>query len=328
MRYELASGSGNLKPRAALALANLGETTSHHQGHGLRPPLAIFNVSFNEVIAKLTVLLDHLENANERLPHLDPKEKGWDQRLLDAQDHVLDALMQHLDSYKSIICCFYEDCGSKSAQKILRSLNRDIRSYRDHVAKIVNLIKHKQRRLSTVFFHDPGIYCIGYYVEGVLLDGAIGPDPEVHRGSNVAISFNRDLPFHICNLYSCSAALATAIYQVSGAKPAPTTAETKSDKELVAVLRRVSALPMLFFPDEVRKPNPVVRYVPDRRSNAVRVILEMPSRRFRPRTIPAGCRIQTTWCGDGVSRTFKAPYFGKDAPNNRRLQADAAKPRG
>lgn len=315
MRYELKSDSGRLTPKAVNALANLGQMQLHHQKHGLRPPLAIFNVSFGEVISKLAVLLDHLENANQRLPHLDPKDNDWDKRLLDAQDHVLDAIMQHLDAYKSIICCFFEDKGSKPAQKALRSLNKDIRSYRDHIATIVNLIKHKQRRLSTIFFHEPGTYCLGYFVEGVLGDGAIGPDPEVHKKSNVAISFNRDLPFHICNLYLCGAALATSIYQITGLKPNTTTVAAYPVDELASVLKRISALPMLFFPDEVRKPNPIVSYVPGKQASAFRVILEMPSNRFKPRAVPPGCHIRISWHGDGVSQRFRLPYYGEQTPD-------------
>jgi len=312
MRYELKVSGGQLKPRASLALENLGNIDLHHTTHGLRHPLGIFNLTFGEIVAKSTVLLDKLDDACQKLPYLDPKATSWDQELLDATDHLLDAIMQHLDGFRSVICCFYEDCGSKPAQKVLRALGQDIRDYRDHVAKIVNAIKHKQCRLSTFFFHDIGIFVPGYFVEGVLRDGAVGPDPDIHRGANVAISYNRDLPFHFCNLFYTGAFLAQHIYSITGVSP---TKQSKSDDALEEVLKRIAARPMMFFPDELKKPTPLVRYIPGKRNDAATILLEMPSKRFKPRTVPPGCRAQTSWKGDGVSRTFKVPYFGNDAPN-------------
>ena len=315
MRYEISSQLGQIRPRAAFVLENLGNVALYHGNHGVRHPLGIYNLTLSELLDKITSLLDLLERANDQLPYLDPDAKGWDHELLDATDHVLDAVVQHLDAYKSIICCFFEDCASKPAQKILRSLNRDIREYRDAVATIVNAIKHKQRRLTTFFFHEPGTFALGYFVEGVLADGAIGPDPQIHRGSNVAISYNRDLPFHICGIYFCAAALANHIHNICGIMPTPNSGDSKSNDQLGQILRRVSALPMLFFPDEIKKSVPVVRYVPDRRTDGFRVTLEMPSYRFKPRTVSPGCHARATWMGNGVSRTFKMPYFGQDNHN-------------
>jgi hypothetical protein len=315
MHYELKSKDGLLKPKAVLTLENLGDMPLYNMERGLRHPLGIYNFTFNEVVTKFLTLIDLLEKAKEKLPHINREEEKWDEKILDATDHVLDAIMQHLDSFKSIICCFYSDCNAKEAQKVNRSLQREIREYRDHVAKIVNLIKHKQRRLSTILFHGPGIFDLGYYVEGVLPDGAVGPDPEVHAGSNVAISFNRDLPFHLCNIYYCSAALATHVHKICGATPSRTSEEPKTEDQLAELITRVAAMPMQFFPDEAEKPIPLVRLIPLRNANHFNATLEMPSKRLKARTIPEGCRVQVSFKGDGVSRSFKMPYFGEDAPN-------------
>ena len=205
MHYEITTKGGLLTPTSALVLANLGGVTIYNTERGLRHPLGIYNFTFDEIVTKSHTLLDALEEANDKLPHINRGEKKWDEKILDATDHVLDSIMQHLDSFKSIVCCFYQDCDSKEAQKINRSLQKEMREYRAHVANIVNLIKHKQRKLSAILFHGPGIFDVGYYVEGVLADGTVGPDPEIHADSNVAISYNRDLPFHLCNIYYCSA---------------------------------------------------------------------------------------------------------------------------
>lgn len=316
MHYDLKNTKGQLRPRATLVLDNLGNRPLYHSIRGLRHPLGIFNFTFGEVIAKTTKLLDLLENAAQTLPYLDQKRNGWDQELLDATDHFLDAIMQHLDGFKSIIGCFFEDCGSKSAQKVLRSLSREIREYRDHVASIVNSIKHEQRRLSSIFFHNPGLFVVGYFVEGVLPNGAIGPDPKIHHGSNVAISYNRDLPFHFCNIYYTASVLAQHIHTICGVTPKENPSTSNSDEALEKVLKRVAVLPMIFFPDEIRKPVPLIRCNPKLGDDLrVEITLEMPSKRFKARSIPPGCQIRTTWHGDGVAQTFKVPYMGQDAPN-------------
>ena len=311
MHYDITTKEGLLKPKSTLVLSNLGDVKLYNLERGLRHPLGIYNFTFNEVVSKSHTLLDALEEANNNLPHINHDEKKWKERILDATDHFLDAVMQHLDAYKSIICCFYSDCNSKEAQKINHSLQKEIHAYRDHVAKIVNLIKHKQRKLSLILFHGPGIFDLGYYVEGVLEDGTVGPDPEIHAGSNVAISFNRDLPFHLCNIYYCSAVLAAHIHKICGAIPVSSTEEPISGDTLANLIKRIAALPMQFFPDEIEKPVPLVKVIPIRNSNHFKATLEMPSKRIKARTIPPQCRIQVSWEGDGISRSFKMPYFGQ-----------------
>jgi hypothetical protein len=266
-------------------------------------------------VAKSHTLLDAIEKANDTLPHINRDDAKWDEKILDATDHVLDAIMQHLDSFKGIICCFFEDCNSKPAQKMNRSFQNEIREYRSHVAKIVNLIKHKQRKLTAVLFHGPGLFNLGYYVEGVVGDGVIGPDPEVHEGSNVAISFNRDLPYHLCNLYFCSAALATHIRKIPNVNVGMSAGEPKVNESLVRLVKRIAILPMEYFPDEVKKPVPLVKFNPIRNTKDFKATLEYPSRRIKARTFNRSCQIKISFRGDGNTRSFKMPYFGEDAPN-------------
>lgn len=53
----------------------------------------------------------------------------------------------------------------------------------------------------------------------VVEDGMVGPDPDIHEGSNVAISFYRDIPFRVVNLYHVSCAVAQAAYEIIKARP-------------------------------------------------------------------------------------------------------------
>lgn len=312
MRYEVTTKNGSLRPKAASILANLGDAPLYNEERGLRHPLGIYNFTLEEVITKINTLLDAIETAKTNSAHGFRDGKTWDEELLDSADHMLDSIMQHLDSFKSIICCFYPESDSKKLQKTLRSLTEDIREYRDHVAQIVNLIKHNQRKLSAIMFYGPGILELGYYVEGVLPGGAIGPDPKIHTNSNVAISFNRDIPFHLCNIYYCSAALSTTIHKICGATPAISQEDSKYQENLEKLLKRASELPMVYFPDEISKPTPMVRAKQKNNSEHLDALLEMPSRKTKAKAVTQPCRIKVSFKGDGVSRSFKMPYFGTD----------------
>lgn len=311
MRYELSSKKSGIRPKAVGVLANLDGITLHNSKYGLRHPLGVYNISFGTVLKKINAVLGEVEDVREASAYRDPKKYDWDETLVSNLDHMLDAIMEHLDDCKNIICCFYEDCGAKPASKAIRQFNREIRAYRDHVAIIVNAIKHNQNRLRSMFFETFDEFVPGYYVEGVVSDGVVGPNPVIHEKGNVAISLNRDLPFHICNLYYVSSVLANTVVQLTGARPASSVDEKSNAAELSTVLRRVSVLPSIVFPDEAKKPYPHVKYVSDSAKGEERLLLEFPSNRLKPRPVPPGSRVRLSYGGDGVTRTFKMPYFGE-----------------
>lgn len=300
----------DVTPAAVHALSNLDGIRLYHERQEKRHPLGIYNLTLTEVLDKTSALLTLYEEANHGLPYLDPNKSDWDESILNATNSLLYSIMNHLDGYKSIISCFFEDQTSKDANKVMRNIARGIRPYRDNVAKIVNSLKHKQTCLSPFYFHCPGVFVLGYFVEGVQPSGAIGPDPSVHKGGNVAISYNRDLPFHVCGLYYCSSVLANNIYQVFGVVSSDSPKGV--NVQLEEVLKRISVLPMTFFPDEVNKPTPFVKYKPASQNKGFIVTMEIPLKNCKAKTIPRGCRAKAKWKGDGSSRTFKLPYLGAD----------------
>jgi hypothetical protein len=176
----------------------------------------------------------------------------------------------------------------------------------------VNAIKHKHRKLSSLHFHGIGLFCPGYFVEGVCGDGAIGPDPDVHKDANVAISFNRDLPFHIINLYYAAAVLGAEIQKLTR-MPFQMQEESlnRSDEALAEVMRRLSILPRTYFPDEARMPVPLVEYRRVPSAVDFKILLELPAQRVKARSVPTGSSLQVSWSGDGISRTYKLPYWTK-----------------
>jgi hypothetical protein len=311
MRYELKSSASELRPKAALVLANVRPEALFYSGRGQRHPLGVFNLTFSEIVRAMRSVLDELEAARTSANYASPKNYDWHRQLLTATDHMLDSIIQHLDSYGTIIEALFENKDAEGAKKIKKSVHGEIRSYRDRVAKIVNAIKHNHRKLAPFYFHNVGLFVPGYFVEGVCENGAIGPDPLIHGQSNTAISFNRDLPFHIVNLYFAAAVLGGAVQGHTKAKAEVTDGgKTDADTELAEVFRRLSILPHMFFPDEVSMPMPVVDFRKKAGSEDFTVTLECPASRSKPQRVPSGSHCQASWSGDGASTMFKVPYWG------------------
>ena len=317
MRYHINSCKEGIGPRAPAVLKSLPDVPLFHISYGLRHPSELYVQTFGEAVSHLSQLTDDVVSVDARGSYLPRSGDPWENRIENALARTLHAIYQHLEACKSLLCCFFEDCEKKDARNIVRSFSRSIHAYRDHVAKMVNYLKHRHARLRIVYFHDVGLFLPGYYVEGVVEDGMVGPDPDIHEGSNVAISFYRDIPFDVVNLYHVSCAVAQAVYEIIKARP--TSSQEHVDRvgwsELV---RKTSLLPLLFFPDEVMKPVPFVRFHKSQETGCVDVILELPATRAKASTVPGRCQIRTTCQVGEVTRAFKLPYFGEDKPRKKR----------
>jgi hypothetical protein len=105
------------------------------------------------------------------------------------------------------------------------------------------------------------------------------------RGGNTAISFSRDIPAQICNVFFVSSVLAQHVYEVTKRPPRDDKDRRYNDANLARVLKQISIMPMTFFPDEVSKPVPFIKYH-EEGNGGVRVLIEMPAKRARPSGIP------------------------------------------
>jgi len=135
-------------------------------------------------------------------------------------------------------------------------------AYRDRVGRIVNLIKHRAGRFRPVFMHWNEMGVPGYFIEGVLGDGVVGPDPRIHPGGNTAISLFRDARYHFVHMYLVGSALQRLITDVMGTSPVePPSGNPRAEPEfpIREVGRRLSLLPRIVFPDELHLPDPMIR---------------------------------------------------------------------
>ncbi len=313
MRFEYQGTSEYLTPKAVAALRNLEGVPLYHHEQEMRHPLEIYLTTFSDVLEQKLSLIELLDEASAELPYLGNKKPGWEKKIVAATDHWLDSVIQHIDSCKGILSSFFGEDDAEQKSKCISSFSKSVEQYRKQVATIVNLIKHKHRFLRVIYFHWVGGFVPGYFVEGVVQEGVLGPDPVVHTNANTAISYNRDIPFQLANLFFISAVLARHVYEITKRPAGVDTEKPFRDPNLEKVIKKVSIMPLTFFPDEVKKPVPFVKYQ-QKHNGTVRVLIEMPSRCGKPQAVPEKSQISTTFRIGEIAKTCKLPYFGTEVP--------------
>lgn len=313
MRFEYLGSADNLTPKAVAALRNLEGVPLFHHEQKMRHPLEIYLTTFSDILEKKLSLIELLNQASAELHYIGNAKPGWDTKIVDTTDQWLRSVIQHIDSCRGILSSFYSTNETNRQTKRISAFSKDIEKYRKQVATIVNLIKHKQRFLRLVYFHWVGGFAPGYFVEGVVDVDVLGPDPLVHANANTAISYNRDIRFQIANLFSISDVLAQHVYEITKRPIFANSDKPFTDQNLSKVIKKVSIMRLEFFPDEVKKPVPFVKYQ-DKERGAIRVLIELPSKRGRPQAVPENSRIATTFRVGEITRTYKLPYFGTAVP--------------
>lgn len=290
---------------AQVLLNGASSIPGHHVARAARSPAAAYNTSVEHVVRRLfkvTRLVDEGQKTGAFAGTV-PEDKSAD--LLDATDHMLDALIEHIEDCGGIIQSFFAPEEEKQSRQAVSLFKRSVLSYRDHVAGIVNYIKHRQGRLRLVVMTTGQVSTLGYYVEGVLRSGGVGPVATVHPNENSAFSYNRDIPFHICNLFLVSAKLAEVLTSIDS--------DLRADRgtgngKLGSLIELASALPKIYFPDELLRGYPYLGISEEG------VVLEFPSERIRPAT-HAQMKVRSAFMFDGLTKEYSIPYLGQTELN-------------
>ena len=287
------------------ALENATNYPSCHEALKVRHPFSIYNVSLitiMERIQKLLTLVTPLYGDPKNLTQYNERTDG---AIRDATDAVLDALMEHFDDCINVLKCYLDQGPEKQKKKVMALVQANWDCYRNHVGKIVNHIKHKQRRVRTIVFQGNDWAVPGYFIEGPAGPKLLGPDPEIHTGGGTAYSFKRNLSFHLCGIYSISRSMCTGLAEVdrafSNVKPSKSVV-SHSEKKWTEMARDISSLSPLVFPDEVSKGNPLVKI------SKTSLIVEYPSK-TKSKVVPPHGRISTLFVVDSMSPSFRLPYF-------------------
>jgi hypothetical protein len=289
---------------AAFSLSGLPSSALYFKEHGFRHPLGAYNTSSASVLRSF---LDVLATAELFGP-----EPTSDQ-LARVYDPFLDTLQEHHEDCSKILHVFFPKDERVANSPVAKDFKAATKTYDRHIGAVVNRIKHHQGRLRPISFYGPQFRVNGYFVEAVLADGAIGPWEQIHPDSNSAISLNYDLRRHFFSLLAISTHLADAVSALVGPSSPRNddSAKPSSTPNLLTVAERIAALPDWILTNESALPWYHVSVSQPRGRAQRRLIAHLGSPHARPRVITQPYSIDT-WCsGDGVSRSFKIPYFGK-----------------
>ncbi len=295
---------GQIRPTLVSTLRKCDNSILFHENYDARHPLGSYNLSLDKICKRANVLLDVLDNLKRETINDDFKSPQY-QPLLEATDHLLDALMEHLDDCNGIHRSFFADSESRQFKKSHSILKRGLEPYRAHIGNIVNYLKHNQGNLRFLVFYWPGMMVPGYYIEGPMSGGGLGPTKSIHSDGNSGFSFYRDLPFHICSIFAISNVLSERLHNINPGLEHLSEKDYPQDShsEWHNLFSRTAALPKFYFPDEIYKPQPEVLLSDSEAS------LLFPHNPVAAQPIPNGARITSVMAGDGVTRTFKLPYW-------------------
>lgn len=295
-------------PKAARVLQDLRGVVTYEADYSARHPFAAYNISLESIGQRFTSVITCLNQLEYQFQMSPSSTQASDLALLEATDHLLDSLMEHMDVCGGIIRNFCPASAETQFKKQLASFKTAVNPYRKHIACVDNYIKHNQGKLRSIRFSWASGMCFGYFVEGPIAEGGLGPVECIHPGSNSAFSFNRDLKFHICSVFAIGAELAHSLHEIDKRLTPLPIAKSNDGRDSAwgKAVQAAAKLPNVFFPDEILKPVPVVKISNDK------VLIDFAAHRPKISQPPSPCKIGLTFGGDGVTRTFKMPYFDGD----------------
>ncbi|MGF2440011.1 hypothetical protein [Enterobacter ludwigii] len=264
MRYELPNKNKSYTPDLYAYLCSIDAKHLHNMEHGLMHPADVFTTVFDEVVAsgqRLVVTIQEMEHN---------KDKRRDKHVNSLISGFLYSISNFIDACKSIVKCLFIKDEEKKYKKIISEFMNQCRMYIDYVNTKVNYIKHRHRSISTILCEWDNDFILGYYINGPVSDNINGPDPDIHKDVNCAISMNWEFPYHIVNIYFLSASLKSLLEEI---RPSASDFDIKyDDKDLIKFLTDVSLINRFLLPDEFVKVQALVK----RKDSGF--ILEYPSK--------------------------------------------------
>lgn len=303
MKYILPTKDTSYFPDTLSVLDALPDEILNHASYQLMHPFDIFSSVLQEVIES-GITLSKLTLNRINNPLIDENEAdNIEAQIRNGVFNFLFCLANYIDGCKSIIKCIYSKENANHT-KISRQFEGIIKPYSNHLMKIVNHIKHRHRSIRILTGSWDNNIIVGYFIEGVINKETIGPDPEIHAYGKTAISLNRDIPFHICNIFFVATALKTTIEQNTELMKDLKHVKIENDK-IFELLSITANLPKLYFPDEITKP------VPDIKIIEKSVSISLPSTKKALNRHPHSMKLRLQSTLRKHSRTLSLPYIGE-----------------
>lgn len=239
-------------------LQALDDNSVFDHDNQLGHPADIFVLTFRDAVESINKLAKAVNKSTEIA------EQGQEipeEHLSDIRSYIFDLLFytgNFVEGCQSIIKSIFPP-GDKRFAKIARNFKNNVEVYTSHASQLINKVKHQHRRPRVFTFTKNNKVIIGYYLEGIINKGLVGPDPDMHkmyRGMRTGFSLNRMIPYHLCNLYYVSSCLKSAINEyLTGDHFVHYKYQDEVFKETFLEIARI---PCMLLPDEFEKPLPVV----------------------------------------------------------------------
>jgi hypothetical protein len=306
MKYELPTKSAGYFPEALSILSSIEDSCVFNESRDLSHPADIFLLTFNDVIEcayRLSKRYNEEVGRRQVLAQADISE------IDDIRIDIFNLLFyasNFIEACQSIIKSLFpdDDKGKKNFTKAVREFNENTKDYRAHASKIINEIKHQHRRIRPFSYAWDKHLIIGYFIEGLVGINTIGPEPKVHakfNSLNTGFSINRDIPYHLVNIYFTAACLASTVRnyaRVSSVSP-----RILDGEHVVRCFREVEKMKLLLLPDEIKKDVPSVI-----EHKEGKFALELPSKRKAENRHPHIANISVTARLGIRNLSFAPPY--------------------
>jgi hypothetical protein len=277
-------------------------------------------MSLQQLASDFGRVIDLIDAIRPRLSVGEPGADDIYSDLMRAQVNLLYSLREHIDDCHTILMCLVDpdkvNPPAPGADNFLRAAKfptlslfiQPMKRYLDeYLLPVVNRLKHRQGRLRGCSFVAIDSVRVGYFLEEMDESEVAGPSTALHPG-NTAWSFARDLSFNFYHVFLASEALARAAVRFVGMSGTPLgcyAAAPNTNAQWQVLVHKVANLDIGVFPQELTLPFPQIEIV-----NESTLFLQYPSRdvvlSFPPR---GSARVLVSTRGDGVTRSFRFPYF-------------------
>jgi hypothetical protein len=334
---------GNLCPEVFNYLKSLPDNILFHSAYTERHPFSIYARSMERILKAFSAVLSEVEIISITLFDNIEKPKYSLEKLPELQKELLSSLQSHIDDCYRIMkvlhppesskdCFFVESWLEKAKHPTYKDFRTNVKDYKDSFFPIVNKIKHNGGEIRPIIMYSKGdnivvkepnngikylpknIVILGYFLEGVLPSGGIGPDYEIHNGGKTAISLNRDLRFHFANVYRISLHLKRAIVRAVRLThgidlPYPGFIEPNPFfQKIEEIAEQISNLSPFFFQNELYQKIPKIFYNKENKGS----VLEFEFPGSKNIIWRGSMNIQVSVQMDFFSGSYKLPYLGKE----------------
>lgn len=303
MKFDLPNKTNGFVPAVARTLVNVQPHESQHNILGLNHPADVFIFSFMNAIRSLDRLAKAVERGSNKIKESD--ETFLDDLNIDIFN-MLFYSNNFIESCQSIVKSLFPAEGETKFKTVSREFLGAIKNYHSRTATIINDIKHKHRRIRAFTFSWDDNSIIGYYIEGIVEEGVIGPDSAIHKpfhGVGTGFSLNTEIPYHLFNLYRTAECLDSILRKYIKAKPDESYPVGKMD-HIAKCLKQISLIPTFLLPNEFEN-----EYATVVRKDTDSYTISLPGTRKPQNKKSVICDVKVASAIGLKARTFAPPYF-------------------